>query len=375
MGAELRVGRDDNRDYYVLGGAIASGGEATLFRGWAPGPGGAIPVAIKVPLPEYSSQLELLLQRWNEQVELLRTLRHPGIVAVREAFLGPPPHYKSEVPTGRQLYLVMDWVEGVPLDEWLMDHGETNHLRKVRSLAQIADVLDHVHSLRLSESEAVVHRDVKPGNILMGDGGPVLVDWGLVRGHVAGAVAPPGEGTAVCMAPEVATEGRYSPASDRFSFGCVVYFSLSGRYPAPSLDRNQLREELLGSPGLGNQYEAVDQVIQMLHPDPGQRPASCRNWLGGISRSTVMGSSEVPPAFPVDGTPTQRGGRRTRWRRGVSTAVVVLLLLLAGAGLGWRALTDRRSQSASEQSAPGLGAAGSGPASSSDRYTLVVTIA
>ncbi|MFN2506232.1 MAG: serine/threonine protein kinase [Acidimicrobiales bacterium] len=326
--SRLAVGRFDDPDHYELGEAVASGGEATLHRGWVRGPGGRIPVAIKIPLPEWAPHLDRLYGRWSEQVELLRTLRHPGIVTVRELFVGSPPHSPGEMVEGRQLYLVMDWVAGTPLDEWLLDHVDANHLRRVRSVAQVADVLDRIHALRLEDAEAIVHRDVKPNNIIMGEHGPVLVDWGLVRGVVPNATRFPGEGGPGYMAPEVVREGRFSPASDRFAFGCVVYYLLTGRHPPDGHDLDVLRTSLLAVPGLAHQGATVEHIMAMFDPDPAERPTSCRSWLAGITRSTVAPvDSTIPPPAPKPPLPVRRSH--------LAAGAVCLVALALGAFLLW----------------------------------------
>lgn len=326
--SRLAVGRFDDPDHYELGGVHASGGEATLRRGWVRGPGGRIPVAIKIPLPAWAPHLDYLYGRWSEQVELLRTLHHPGVVRVRDLFLGMPPHSPGESVEGRQLYLVMEWVEGTPLDEWLLDHPDANHLRRVRSVVQVADVLDRIHGLRLEDAEAIVHRDVKPDNIMMGDDGPVLVDWGLVRGMVPNAPWVPGEGSPGYMAPEVIREGRFSPASDRFAFGCVLYYLLTGHHPPYGHDVALLRAGLLSVPGLARQQATVEHIMAMFDPEPAKRPTSCRAWLAGITRSTVphVDGSIPPPA------PTPHPPRRSRLVAGA----VGLVALALGAFLLWR---------------------------------------
>lgn len=331
----IRIGRADDPDHYALGQSVASGGEAILFKGSVPGPGGEIAVAIKVPLPDFEQHLDALFERWKEQVELLRSLRHPGIVPVREAFIGPSPHRRGEQPVGRQLYLVMDWVDGRPLDEWLLEHPETNYLQRVRQLAQIADVLDRVHALELTGAEAIVHRDIKPNNIIMSDAGPVLVDWGLVRGVVPGATPRPGEGTPAFMAPEVRQQGTYSPSSDRFSFGCVIYYVLTGQYPPDDHALDGMKASLLAVPGMERQYATVEHILAMVSPVPTERPTSCRNWLAGIARTTVVGIDSIPPMFPAGSAANPSGRRHNLVGAALALAVLSLIaLVLANRGAG-----------------------------------------
>jgi len=89
----FHVGPVDDPDRYRLGAPIGAGAEGTLYRGYLPmGPDLTLDVAVKMLHPHHRPQLASWRRRWGEQVELLRSLHAPGLVAVRDGFVGPLPH-------------------------------------------------------------------------------------------------------------------------------------------------------------------------------------------------------------------------------------------------------------------------------------------
>ena len=123
------------------------------------------------------AQVDEWHDRWSEQVELLRSLQVPGVVRVRDGFVGPLPHPPGDVGEGRTLYLVMNWVEGETLDEWVCRRPQAEAFEDLKVLLPVAAALDLMHSGRATSGVAVVHRDVKPSNIVITDEGSVLVDF------------------------------------------------------------------------------------------------------------------------------------------------------------------------------------------------------
>ena len=103
-GPQFRVGPDNDPDRYLLGSAVGSGAEGILYRGSITTAAGVtLDVAIKMLQPRFLSKVEEWHTRWTEQVELLRSLQVPGVVPVRDGFLGPLPHPPGEVGGARRL--------------------------------------------------------------------------------------------------------------------------------------------------------------------------------------------------------------------------------------------------------------------------------
>src|SRR4051812_35609325 len=119
--AGFRIGPGSDPDRYRVDLLHSSGAEGQLWRG-APGLGDGVElaVAIKILQPDREDLIDQSRERWEQHVDLLRSLQYPGVVTVREAFEGPPMHAPGATPPpGRNLYLVMNWVDGVPLNEWV----------------------------------------------------------------------------------------------------------------------------------------------------------------------------------------------------------------------------------------------------------------
>jgi serine/threonine protein kinase len=294
-GLAFRVGPDADPDRYVLGPAVASGNEGILYRGSITTVTGLeLAVAIKMLQPHWLPRVDEWHDRWSEQVELLRSLQVPGVVPVRDGFLGPLPHAPGDPGEGKTLYLVMNWVEGEPLDEWVRHRPDRDPLDSLKILLPVAAALDLMHSGSATGGIPVVHRDVKPANIVVAGDATVLVDFGLTRGLPTGSRLSGTAGTKGYMAPETEL-GVYTPAGDRYSFGGVVFFVLTGTEPPVTHQPEALRAALASVPSLAERPETVDHLMEMLDEDPSVRPDGLANWVGQLRRSSLGG---LPPVLP-----------------------------------------------------------------------------
>ena len=215
--------------------------------------------------PRFLPRVEEWHARWAEQIELLRSLQVPGVVTVRDGFIGPLPHPPGQSGDGQTLYLVMNWIEGETLDEWIRHRPDRSPIDDLKVLVPVAAALDLMHSGRATGGVPVVHRDIKPSNILVTEHGTVLVDFGLTRGlpdgqRLSGVVGTPGY-----VAPESTDSGHYSPASDRYGFGAVAYFVLTGSEPPTSHQPAMLRTLLAAVPA---RPEVVDHIMYVLATSP-----------------------------------------------------------------------------------------------------------
>jgi eukaryotic-like serine/threonine-protein kinase len=137
------AGPADAPDRYELIQVHSRGGEGELWRGAIDLDGVAIPVAVKVLRPGPDEQAQEAAERVRRQAELLRTLDHPNLVTVREAFAGPPVHRQGEAdPSQRALYLVMNWVDGESGVEWVARNPGRDVLDSIRTIARVADAVD-----------------------------------------------------------------------------------------------------------------------------------------------------------------------------------------------------------------------------------------
>ncbi|WP_433126067.1 protein kinase domain-containing protein [Micromonospora sp. CA-240977] len=206
-------------DRYRLGERVATGGMGAVWRGTD-----VLlerEVAVKVLLPSLVADPEFTA-RFRAEARMLAALRHPGVVPVHDVG-------QAALADGSQVdYLVMEYVEGEPLSARVRAAGRLDPATTMSVLAQAADAL---HTAHLA---GIVHRDVKPGNLLVkADGRVVLVDFGIARSRgMAGLTAANMVlGTASYMSPEQASGQPVSAATDVYALGAVAYFCLAGQPP------------------------------------------------------------------------------------------------------------------------------------------------
>ncbi|WP_344057081.1 serine/threonine-protein kinase, partial [Sphaerisporangium rubeum] len=178
-------------------------------------------VAVKVLLPGRSDDPGFAA-RFQGEARAMATINHPGVVDVYD-------YGVSDVPgAGPTAYLVMRFVDGEPLDRLLARLGRIAPEPAVELIAQAASALQAVHD------GGIVHRDVKPGNLLVRpDGTLVLTDFGIARAEVGHRLTDAGMvlGTAAYCAPEQAEGQPVTPAVDIYALGVVAYECLAGRRP------------------------------------------------------------------------------------------------------------------------------------------------
>ncbi len=206
---------------YELHALIATGGMGQVWRARD-----ALldrPVAVKVLRSEYTGD-PTFLARFRAEAQHTARLVHPNIAAL---------HDYGEVVTadgsGETLaYLVMELVEGEPLSALLTRCGRLDPHRTLDVVRQAAAALAVAHAA------GVVHRDVKPGNVLVGwDGTVKITDFGIAWSAASVPLTGTGQvvGTAHYLSPEQAEGGKAGPASDVYALGAITYECLAGRRP------------------------------------------------------------------------------------------------------------------------------------------------
>jgi hypothetical protein len=199
---------------YRIQAELGRGGMGVVYRGYDPALGR--PVAIKV-LPLQLTYDAQFVQRFHQEAVLAARLHHPGIV---------PIHDVGE--QGGIHYIVMQFLEGMPLEDWLQRQGPLAPAAVRPILRQVADALDYAHA------HGVIHRDIKPANVMLGpDGRATLMDFGLVRAAEGTSLTRTGMvmGTPEYMSPEQALGEEVDGRTDIYSLGIVLYKMLSGRVP------------------------------------------------------------------------------------------------------------------------------------------------
>ena len=306
MSLNLHVGPDTQPDKYRLVRSVGHGGEATLYLAEVSLAGQTEPVVVKVLNSDVTTdegQFAELSARWSEQAELLRFINRLGVVGVREHFEGAPEHPtgRAEEYTDRALYLVMNYVEGVDLRDWRAEHaveGVRGQREVLRYLEQIAVVLEILHSGRGTPSKrVVVHGDLSPGNIMISEEGQAtLVDFGLSRIAAHHLTSRPWF-TPGYAAPEIFS-GEYTPATDRYAFGAIAWFALTGEEPPTAPE--QLRERFGALPLLAGAGERQRElVMSMFSAEPRERP-STTDWIRALRTLATSVPWTGPTEDPAD---------------------------------------------------------------------------
>ncbi|WP_156686730.1 protein kinase domain-containing protein [Mycobacterium sp. Marseille-P9652] len=199
---------------YLVECKIASGGTSTVYRGVDVRLDR--PVAVKVMDARYAGD-EQFLTRFRLEARTVARLKNPGLVAVYDQGMD-----------ARHPFLVMELVEGGTLRELLAERGPMPPHAVAAVLRPVLGGLAAAHRAGL------VHRDVKPENVLISDDGEVkIADFGLVRAVAAAGITSTSVilGTAAYLSPEQVRDGNAGPRSDVYSTGILAYEMLTGRTP------------------------------------------------------------------------------------------------------------------------------------------------
>ncbi len=173
------------------------------------------PVALKLIAPEHAADAGFR-ERFQRESRMAAAIDHPNVI----------PVYEAGEEDGR-LFLVMRWVAGTDLHRLLRDEGRLDPLRATAIVNQVAGALDAAHAAGL------VHRDVKPANVLLSGEHAYLADFGLTRFAGADTLTTAGHflGTVDYMAPEQFHPGPNDARADVYALGCVLFAALTGAPP------------------------------------------------------------------------------------------------------------------------------------------------
>lgn len=329
---------------YGIVDLIGRGGMGAVYEAFQDSTGRR--VAVKLML-ERAGATEAARRRFEREVELVARLSHPGIVSVLD----------SGVHRGRYFY-VMEYVEGRPLDD-AMPPGTCDPRAALAVLAKVARAVEYAHQ------RGVMHRDLKPGNILVdARGEPRLLDFGLAKAfdpnsliQVRNSISEPGQviGTLGYMSPEQArgAVGEVSVRSDVYSLGAIGYEMLCGQLPC----------------AIDGPMAVVFQRIESRDPD---RPSSIRKGIDADVDAILLKALEKSPdgryanagefaddlerwldGRPVRARRVSMPARVARWCRRNPVAagaigVAMLLVVSSSAALMWRIERERAVAAANE---------------------------
>ncbi|MGH8937655.1 MAG: protein kinase domain-containing protein [Acidimicrobiia bacterium] len=309
-----RPGLEKITDRFEIGDEIASGGMATVWRGRDRSLDRA--VAIKRLHPNIAAEPQAA-DRFKREALAAASLSHPGVVTVFDA---------GEDQEGP--FIVMEFVEGETLADLLRREGRLSPERAVEIAARVAEALDHAHR------RGLVHRDVKPGNILLDPAGNVKVaDFGIAKSlqdtdrfTKSGTVL----GTVAYLAPEQAAGDGATAASDIYGLGVVLYELLTGRVPfeaeTPVAVALAHQTQAPARPGrFAPVPSTLEEIImRALAKDPGRRFGTAEEMAGAL-RGWQAGRAPapVPPATGAEAArtaPMEAAPSRTRRQTAVVAA-------------------------------------------------------
>jgi DNA-binding beta-propeller fold protein YncE len=296
---------------YRIDALIARGGMGVVYR--ATQLALERPVALKVIARELAGK-EGFRERFLRESRLAARLDHPAVV----------PVYDAREEDG-ELIVAMRLVEGGDLRRLIRRQGPLPPARAIMLLGQVADALDAAHEA------GIVHRDVKPHNILVEGDRAYLSDFGLAKaiegtgdGSSASVV-----GTVEYMAPEQWRGERVGPSADVYSLGCVLYETLTGIAPFA-------RKEADTEPEVPKGIDAVIERAVAKDPDDRYRTAgeliAAAAECEGATPATTRVLSDTPgrPTLRLAGDRSGGGRGLGRWRRRRPIAGVFLFWLLGG---------------------------------------------
>jgi eukaryotic-like serine/threonine-protein kinase len=239
-------------------------------------------------------------QRFNREAKLGASLNHPNLVSVFDT-----------ATDDEGVLIVMEYVDGEPLSR-LLRRGPLRPEEVRRMVLDLGEALDHAHS------QGVVHRDVKPGNVLIReDGVTKLADLGIATASDGTRITRSGTvlGTAAYMAPEQLEGRKLGPPADIYALAAIAFEALSGRKPREGRTPMEIAHKIAtdGPPDLREAWpkapKAAAQVLQRgMALAPENRPRSA----GELARELADALQETPDRSATEKTArTRRLGRRT----------------------------------------------------------------
>jgi predicted Ser/Thr protein kinase len=274
------------------------------------------PVAIKVLGPAVTSDPNAR-RRLAREVETMRRVRSPFVAEILDADV-----------TGDAPYIVTRYVPGSPLDQVIRQSGPIRGAALARLAGELSEALIAIHAA------GVVHRDLKPGNVMIVEGHPVVIDFGIAHIGDATRLTQTGMvmGTPGYLAPEVIEGQPSSDASDMHSWGATIAYAATGRSPyGTGTFQTIFYRVVTGRPDLtGVPVALLPLVAAALGTNPALRPPA--DWVRDhcmvlatacANDPHALDSPAMAPVLPAFATPTIQDGRGVTIQAGGPAGVVM----------------------------------------------------
>lgn len=297
---------------WELGGVIGTGGMATVYVATVRATGAK--VAIKVLKPEYSTNREFVA-RFRGEALAAEAINHPNVVRTYD-------YQEIATEQGTVSLIVMEYIHGESVADLIEREGSLAEPLALNVLQQAANGLAAIHSLGL------IHRDIKPGNLLIAADGTVkITDFGIAKAAQAVPLTRTGMvvGTAQYVSPEQAQGLKVTPATDTYSLGVVGYELLSGQRPFTG--------DSSVSVAIAHINQAPPQLPQTIHPhtreligmalrkDPARRYADGAELAAAVAQVVAGSRPPAPQGSAAAGAATQLAPAQAAATRQLSTHV------------------------------------------------------
>lgn len=311
---------------FVVRDRIGRGGMGAVYEVEKDG----ITYALKT-IPQSQASVEALARFEREALAAAAVGQHPNIVSIHQLVLDTKPPF-----------IVMDFVDGRSLEHWIQPREPWSSERILKLMEPLVCALDYIHN------QGVIHRDLKPPNILIRDrdGAPLITDFGIARDQSLDTLTQTGQflGTPHYMAPEQFTGEDTRPETDVWALGVIVFELLTaGKRPFVGRSTLELAQKIMFAEPLSLRSanrrcsEDLETVLlKALSKNPAQRYETCSEFLEDLRRAAQGQAISATRESLL-----RRNVRRLRQRYGRVSALVSLALIVAlGLGL-WFSSTPR----------------------------------
>lgn len=314
---------------------IAEGGMSTVYRARQTTDG--VVVALKILRDQYAGDREFL-ERFAREARAAETLTHPNVVRVLETGRD-----------GQTYFIAMEYVDGIDLKVHLRRMGRLEAADTERIARSVCEALDYAHH------QGIVHRDIKPQNILLASDGTVKVaDFGIARAMAAVTITQTGTvlGSVQYMSPEQARGAGVGRASDVYALGVVLFEMLTGRLPfegeSPiAIALKHLYDALPRAreiePSVPRRLEAI--ILKATAKRSEDRYNSAREMATDLAGETdhwaqLLESEETTRMFELEAEEEEAAAPRSRLRQySARLAIVLLGAVMLGLWTGWQAVS------------------------------------